>query len=95
MNIDQPLLQKIAHLAQLELDKIAEAAVLEDLNNIVHLMNQLHEVDTLGILPLATMSPEQDVTHEDVGEAPLTQERSLANAPKKDTDYFRVPKVKE
>ena len=95
MNIGQPLLRNIAHLSQLELIAQAETAVLKELNNIVHWMEQLGEVDTQGVLPLATMSSEKDITDEDVPEAPLTQRRSLANAPKKDTDYFRVPKVKE
>lgn len=58
-------------------------------------MEKLGEVDTQGVLPLATMSPEQNITNEDVPQAPLVQEKSLTNAPSKDTDYFRVPKVKE
>ncbi len=93
MKIEKPLLHKIAHLARLEIDADKERALLDGLNKIVLWTQQLEEVDTTGVLPLVTMSPEQDVFDEDVPQAPLAHDAALANAPCKDSNYFRVPQV--
>ena len=94
VKIDKPLLHKIAHLAGIEVDAHNEAALLEDLNKIVSWIEKLKEVDTSGVRPLATMSSEHHVFQEDIPQAPLAHEKGLANAPSKDSNYFRVPQVK-
>jgi aspartyl-tRNA(Asn)/glutamyl-tRNA(Gln) amidotransferase subunit C len=55
----------------------------------------LNEVDTEGIEPLTTMSHEVNALREDVVKNQLSKEEVLKNAPKKDSDFFRVPKVLE
>mmetsp|Transcript_4616 Transcript_4616/g.10368 ORF Transcript_4616/g.10368 Transcript_4616/m.10368 type:complete len:98 (+) Transcript_4616:171-464(+) len=97
MNIDKRLLQKTGRLAQLDISAKNEAVLLEDVNKIVVWMNKLAEVDTTGISPLVTMTPKHHVLvlQDDVPEMPLTHAQGLANAPSKDTNYFRVPQVKE
>jgi len=95
VDIDHALLQKIAHLAQLDIVHQDEEAMLQDLNHIVHWIEKLQEVDTQGVVPLVTMAPEQDIVSDDVPLAPLAHAKALVNAPSKDTDYFRVPKVKD
>lgn len=95
MIIDQPLLQKISHLARLELDAASETALLQSLNKIVGWTEKLQEVDTSDVEPLTVMSSEQNVLQEDIPQAPLAHKLVLANAPKKDSNYFRVPQVKE
>lgn len=95
MNIDKPLLHKIAHLARLEVKANEEKGLLEDLNKIVHWTKKLQEVDTTGVRPLAIMSAEQNVLQEDKPQKPLSHNQALANAPEKDSNYFRVPQVKE
>jgi aspartyl-tRNA(Asn)/glutamyl-tRNA(Gln) amidotransferase subunit C len=39
------------------------------------------------------MTEEYNSLREDVSEVSLTQQDVLKNAPKKDSDYFRIPKV--
>jgi aspartyl-tRNA(Asn)/glutamyl-tRNA(Gln) amidotransferase subunit C len=39
------------------------------------------------------MSDEVNVLREDVAVETITQNEALKNAPKKDSDYFRIPKV--
>jgi aspartyl-tRNA(Asn)/glutamyl-tRNA(Gln) amidotransferase subunit C len=95
LKIDKPLLQKIAHLAQLEVGAHSEAVLLEELNKIVTWAEKLKEVDTAGVKPLVTMTLEHNVFQEDTPQAPLAHEKGLANAPSKDTNYFRVPQVKD
>lgn len=95
MKIDRPLLYKIAHLARLEVDAESEAVLLKDLNKIVPWAEKLAEVDTTGVAPLVTMSSAHNVFQEDTPQAPLAHEKGLASAPSKDSNYFRVPQVKE
>lgn len=95
MKIDRPLLDKIAHLARLEFDEKDAEKMMRDMSAIVDWVEQLKEVDTEGVEPLTTMSTEINMLREDVAKEHLSHERALRNAPQKDEDYFRVPKVLE
>lgn len=92
MNIDKSTLHKIAHLARLEIDEKDEARMIEDLSEILTWVEQLNEVDTEGVEPLTNMSHEINVLREDKVKHHLEHDRALKNAPKKDNDFFRVPK---
>jgi aspartyl-tRNA(Asn)/glutamyl-tRNA(Gln) amidotransferase subunit C len=39
------------------------------------------------------MNDDVDVMREDVAQTTVSQQEALKNAPKKDSDYFKVPKV--
>ncbi|MFZ1806105.1 MAG: Asp-tRNA(Asn)/Glu-tRNA(Gln) amidotransferase subunit GatC [Cyclobacteriaceae bacterium] len=95
MKIDKETLSKIAHLARLEIDEKDAPKMLEDMSKMVSFVEKLNEVDTEGIEPLTTMSHEVNALREDVVKGQLTKEEVLKNAPKKDSDFFRVPKVLE
>jgi aspartyl-tRNA(Asn)/glutamyl-tRNA(Gln) amidotransferase subunit C len=95
MKIDRTLLDKIAHLSRLEFDEKDAGKMMSDMTNIVNWVEKLNEVDTTGVEPLTTMSYEINVLREDVVKDHLPHELALQNAPKKDADYFRVPKVIE
>jgi aspartyl-tRNA(Asn)/glutamyl-tRNA(Gln) amidotransferase subunit C len=95
MQIDKATLEKIAHLARLEFDEKNTEKMLSDMNGILTFVEKLNEVNTDGIQPLTTMSHEINVLRDDEVKPPLTHDRALKNAPRKDADYFRVPKVLE
>jgi aspartyl-tRNA(Asn)/glutamyl-tRNA(Gln) amidotransferase subunit C len=95
MKIDRELLDKIAHLSRLEFDEKDAEKMMRDMTNIVNWVEKLNEVNTEGIEPLTTMSYEINVLREDEVKANLAHEDVLKNAPKKDAEYFRVPKVIE
>jgi aspartyl-tRNA(Asn)/glutamyl-tRNA(Gln) amidotransferase subunit C len=95
MNIDKQLLDKIAHLARLEFDEKDADKMTQDMTNIVNWVDKLNEVDTTGVEPLTTMSHEINALREDEVKEHLPHDQVLLNAPKKDADYFRVPKVIE
>jgi len=95
MKIDKETLQKIAHLARLEFDEKNSEAMMQDMTNMVNFVEKLNEVDTTGVEPLTTMSHEINALREDEVKPHLPHEEALKNAPKKDADYFRVPKVLE
>ncbi len=85
----------MAHLARLEIDEKDAPKMLEDMSKMVSFVEKLNEVDTEGIEPLTTMSHEVNALREDVVKNQLSKEEVLKNAPKKDSDFFRVPKVLE
>ena len=95
MKIDHEALQKIAHLARLEVRPEEETDLLNSLNSVLTWMEQLNEVDTTGVEPLTHMSDETNVLRDDVVGNHLPREQALANAPQYDGQFFEVPKVME
>lgn len=95
MKIDQGIVNHIAHLARLEFSPEENLAMQEDLNQIIDFVDQLNQIDTKNIDQLIYMSDEKNVLRADEVYHPITQEEALFNAPKKDSDYFKVSKVIE
>lgn len=95
MKIDHEALQKIAHLARLEVKPEEEADLLASMDSVLTWMEQLDEVDTEGVEPLTHMSEEVNNWREDVAQNTLSREKALENAPSQDGTYIKVPKVIE
>jgi aspartyl-tRNA(Asn)/glutamyl-tRNA(Gln) amidotransferase subunit C len=95
MKVDKETLDKIAHLARLEFDEKDAEKMVNDLGNIITFVEKLNEVNTDGVAPLTTMSHEINSLREDEVKPHLDHSVALHGAPKKDDDYFRVPKVLE
>lgn len=95
MKINRELLDKIAHLARLEFDDKDAENMMRDMNALVNWVEKLKEVDTEGVEPLTTMSHEVNALRDDQRSKPLPSSEVLQNAPLKNEQYFRVPKVLE
>jgi len=93
MKITDETVDHIAHLSRLEFEGEQKEAIRADLERIITFMDKLQEVDTENVEPLVFMSSEINRLRDDVPERTLTQEQALKNAPKRDSDYFRIPKV--
>lgn len=93
MKITDDLVDHIAHLARLEFEGEKKVAIKQDLERIVSFMEKLQEVNTENVEPLIFMSKEVNRLRDDIPADTLTQDQVLKNAPKKDSDYFRIPKV--
>ena len=93
MKIDQDTVDKIAHLARLELSAGEKAETIQDMNRILDFMDKLNEVDTSAVAPLVYMNTDVNVQREDVVKQEITHEEALLNAPKKDENFFHVAKV--
>ena len=91
--IDIKTVDEIAHLARLQFDDASKMEILNDLNRMLAWVDKLNELDTENVEPLIYMTNEKNVLREDEPEVTLTQKEALMNAPKKDSDYFKVPKV--
>lgn len=92
MNVDTKTIGKIAHLARLEFDDKSLEAFSTDFNKILSWIDKLNEVNTDNVEPLIHMSHELNVLREDEDKVTISHDEALKNAPKKDSDYFRVPK---
>jgi len=91
--IDIKTVDEVAHLARLEFNEDGKIEILNDMNRMLAFVDKLNELDTNGIEPLIYMTDEKNVLREDEPRQTLTQKEALKNAPKKDSDYFKVPKV--
>ncbi|WP_426668165.1 Asp-tRNA(Asn)/Glu-tRNA(Gln) amidotransferase subunit GatC [Mucilaginibacter sp. McL0603] len=95
MTIDKETVEKVAHLARLELAEDEKETLIADMSKILGFMAKLNEIDTSGIEPLVYMTSEINVLREDVIKQEITHEEALQNAPKHDENYFLVAKVIE
>lgn len=95
MKIDNVTVDKIAHLARLEFENEAKEQIKKDMNNMLGFIEKLNELDTTNVEPLIYMSDEVNVLREDDVKHDISQDDALKNAPKHDSDYFKVPKVIE
>lgn len=93
MKITDETVDHIAHLARLEFKGEAKDAIKSDLENIISFMEILKEVNTENVKPLIFMNDEINKLREDTPQITVNQKEALHNAPKKDSDYFRIPKV--
>ncbi len=93
MKITDEIVDHIAHLARLKFEGDKKIAIKQDLEKIISFMDKLSDLPTENVEPLIFMNESVNVLREDVSKVTLTQSEALKNAPKKDSDYFRIPKV--
>lgn len=93
MKISEEIVDHIAHLARLEFEGPKKDAIRHDMEKIISFMDKLSEVPTDNVEPLIFMNSEYNRLREDEAKVTITQKEALLNAPKKDSDYFRIPKV--
>ena len=92
--IDHKTVDEVAHLARLEfIGEKAKDEMANDMTRMLAFVEKLNELDTTGVEPLIYMTDESNVLREDVVKDTITQKEALLNAPKKDSDYFKAPKV--
>jgi aspartyl-tRNA(Asn)/glutamyl-tRNA(Gln) amidotransferase subunit C len=93
MEITDKIVKDVAHLARLEFEEEKLERMKSDLSRMISFVNKLNEMDTENVEPLIYISEETNVLREDVVKHEITQKQALMNAPKKDSDYFKAPKV--
>lgn len=93
MKIDNELVDKLAELAKLEFDEEGKKKLIADLEGIFAMVEKLEEVNVDGVEPLIYMTGEKNVLRKDVVKDTVSKEEALLNAPQRDSDYFKVPKV--
>ena len=95
MSVDATTVRKIATLARIAVSEREVDAMVPELNNILHWIEQLGEVDTDGVAPLAAVIPNRLRLRDDVVTDGNRRDEVLANAPQAEHGFFAVPKVIE
>ncbi len=95
MSLDQETVKRIATLARLKLNNDRIGPMQQDLNRILHFIDQLNEVDTSQVETLAGVNTPSMPFRKDVVNDGDDVEKILANAPEVACNMFVVPKVVE
>jgi aspartyl-tRNA(Asn)/glutamyl-tRNA(Gln) amidotransferase subunit C len=93
VTINDELIDRLCFLAKLEYDAAGKEAIKKDLTRILGFIGKLDELDTTHVEPLIFMTEEHNVLRADINKETVTKAEALKNAPLKDSDYFKVPKV--
>ena len=95
MSIDAATVRKVAGLARIRIEEDRLEPLAAELSGILAWIEQLNEVDTEGVAPLASTEAVTLPMRDDVVTDGGDPARVLANAPRTDRHFFVVPKVVE
>jgi len=93
MDVSLKDLEKIAHLARIELSEEEKNSMLNDFNKIVHFVEKVSELNLEDEAALVYISDRRDALRNDTPGKETSQQDALKNAPDHDTDYIKVPRV--
>ncbi len=91
--IDEAQVRKVAKLARLELNDQEVQEFTGQLGAILDYVHKMDELDTTEVEPLAHCLPLSNRLREDEKRPSLGADKALANAPDRDGDFFKVPKI--
>jgi aspartyl/glutamyl-tRNA(Asn/Gln) amidotransferase C subunit len=92
-NIEAAQVRHAAKLSRIELTDEQVERFGRQLGGVLAYFDKLQELDTENVEPMAHAVERQNVLAEDIPRDGLTTEQALANAPQRDGDFFKVPKV--
>ena len=93
MSLTHAEVEKVSLLARLRLSDAELATLTEQMRHVVEYVEQLGELDTTDVSPMAHVAELNNVFADDVVRPSLARELALAKAPKRDDECFRVPAV--
>ena len=93
MEVNDALVEKLAHLSRLQFNESEKAEIKNDLQRMIAFVEKLNELNLDGVDPLLFMSEEVNVLREDEIKGSISREEALKNAPLHDGQFFKVPKV--
>lgn len=95
MPVDTATVRRIAELARIGVDEHELEPLAAELNNILAWVEQLNELDTEQVAPMASAHEAVLAGRADVVDDGGYAEDVLANAPASADGFFTVPKVVE
>jgi aspartyl-tRNA(Asn)/glutamyl-tRNA(Gln) amidotransferase subunit C len=95
MALDKATVAQIATLARIRLSDAELEPLTDELSNILTWVEQLKEVDTVGVAPMASTASVSLPMRDDVVIDGGCREAILGNAPRAARGFFTVPKVVE
>ena len=95
MSVDTSTVSRIARLARISVAEDRLEPMAGELNGILKWIEQLNEVDTADVEPLASVTGHALPMREDEVTDGGIVDKVLANAPESASGFFAVPKVVE
>lgn len=93
MGLSREAVRKVSLLARLRLSDAELDTMTGQLGRIVDYMDQLAELNTDGVEPMAHAVEVRNVFRDDEVRPSLPRDEALANAPQHDGECYRVPAV--
>lgn len=87
--------EHVARLARLELSGAEKERMRRELDGILSYIDKLRALDTTGVEPTSHAVPLTNVLRDDVEKPSLPRDEMLANAPDRNRELFRVPRIIE
>lgn len=85
--------EHVAKLARLELSREEKEQFTKQLGDVLKHVEQMNEVDTAGVKPMAHAFDLVNVMREDKIVCEQTKEELMKNAPEEENGFFKVPKI--
>ena len=85
--------EHVAKLARLELTEDEKEKFTKQLGDVLKYVEQMNEVDTTGVVPMAHAFDVVNVMREDIVVYEQTKEELMKNAPDEENGFFKVPKI--
>ena len=105
MKVSEKEVDYVADLANLELTSEERTRMVKDLNSILDYIDMLNELDTTGVAPMTQVTasaasvpgtnPYSYAQRADQHVTSLPHDAAMQNAPDRNPDFFKVPKVIE
>ena len=91
--IDISQVRTVAKLARLQLTEAEATQFSHQLSAILDYMEKLNQLDTRDVEPLSHSLPVSNIFRDDIVISSLGVEKALANAPERDGEFFKVPRI--
>lgn len=93
--ITKKQVEHVAKLARLSFDEEEKEKFADQLGKIIAYVDQLNELDTTDVEPMAQAVPKTNVMRDDVVVDTKNMDDIIKNAPAEEDGYFRVPRITE
>ena len=93
MKITKEIVERVAELSRIKLDKDATVKMQTELGAVLEYMEILNSLDTEGVEPLSHIFPINNVMREDIVADSFDREEILKNSPDRTKETFVVPKT--
>lgn len=88
-------IEYVALLARLKLTGLEKELFTRQLDTTIEYINKLNEIDTADIEPTAHVLSLENVFREDTVIPSLSGDAALQNAPEREGEFYRVPRIIE
>ena len=93
MKLTQQEVEYVANLARIQVNESETEQLSHQLSSILTYMEELNQVDTEGVTPMASVVSQANVLRDDEVRESVPQDKAVANAPAAKDGMFQVPKI--